>query len=78
MAIVGVAMFGCMGDSVEQTSLAALFAEQDACDGSLVIAEGSVQTYDQPRHDWIEDIEQHRVELFPTSWWRTWSASGSV
>lgn len=24
-----------------------------------------MQTYDQPRHDWIEDVEQHRLELFP-------------
>lgn len=65
VAIVGIAVLGCTGDSVEQVSLAELVAEQDAYDGSLVIAEGTVQTYDQPRHYWIEDIEHHRVELFP-------------
>ncbi len=65
VAIVGIGVFGCTGGSVEHVSLAELVAEQDAYHGSLVSAEGNVQTYDQPRHYWIEDIRQHRVELFP-------------
>lgn len=67
VAIVGIALLGCAGGppQPQTVSLAELIAEQDAYDASTVIAEGTVQTYDQPRHYWIEDAEQHRVELFP-------------
>jgi hypothetical protein len=67
LAVVGVGVLGCAGDGSEPrvVTLAELVAEQDAYDGSTVIVEGTVRTYDQPRHYWIEDVEQHRVELFP-------------
>jgi hypothetical protein len=67
VAVVGSALFGCGGgpSQPQVVSLAELVAEQDAHDGSTVIAEGVVQTFDEPRHYWIEDAEQHRVELFP-------------
>ena len=65
--IISITLFGCAGGSPQPqpVSLAELATAQDAYDGSRVIAEGTVQTYDQPRHYWIEDTEQHRVELFP-------------
>jgi hypothetical protein len=67
LAVVGVGVLGCAGDRSEPrvVTLAELVAEQDAYDGSMVMVEGTVRTYDQPRHYWIEDVEQHRVELFP-------------
>lgn len=65
--VAGVLLLGCTGGSSQPqaVTLAELVVEQDAFDGSPVVAEGTVQTYDQPRHYWIEDTEQHRVELFP-------------
>ena len=78
VVMTGIALFGCVGGSPQPVSLAELATAQDAYDGSSVIVEGSVQTYDQPHHYWIEDIEQHRVELFPMSWSRTWSVNGSA
>lgn len=65
--VAGLVALGCAGGASEPraVSLAELVREQDAHDGATVIAEGTVQTYDEPRHYWIEDAEQHRVELFP-------------
>lgn len=62
----GIALLGCAGGTTppQAVSLADLVAEQDVYDGSVVIVEGTVQTHDQPRHSWIEDAEQHRVEVF--------------
>jgi hypothetical protein len=62
-----IALLGCSGgpQQTQAVTLAALVAEHDVYDGSTVIVEGVVQSYDQPRHVWIEDAEQHRVELFP-------------
>ena len=66
VALASIALLGCAGDSAPQVvSLADLVGEQDVYDGSTVSAEGTVQTHDQPRHYWIEDAQQHRVELFP-------------
>jgi hypothetical protein len=45
--------------------LAELVDAQEDHDGSLVITEGTVRTYDDPRHYWIEDAELNRVELVP-------------
>jgi hypothetical protein len=49
----------------EAVTLADLVAEQDHYDGRVVLTEGTVRTYDSPRHYWIEDVELHRVELVP-------------
>jgi hypothetical protein len=67
VTVVSVVLLGCAAGEPqpEVVSLADLVAEQDAYDGATVIAEGTVQSYDDPRHYWVEDIEQHRVELFP-------------
>lgn len=67
VVVLGVPALGCAGGETEprNVSLAELVAEHEAHDGSLVTVEGTVQTYDQPRHYWIEDADQHRVELFP-------------
>ncbi len=66
VGFASVALLGCVDRSPAQVvSLADLVAEQDAYDGSTVIAEGTVQVHDEPRHFWIEDADQHRVEVFP-------------
>lgn len=67
LAVVGAGVVGCTGSPSEPrvVTLAELVADQDAYDDSTVIVEGTVRTYDQPRHFWIEDEDQHRVELFP-------------
>ncbi len=67
VALVWLIPIGCAGGVTEPgvVPLAELVADQEAHDGSTVITEGIVQTFDEPRHYWIEDAEQHRVELFP-------------
>ena len=66
VGFASIAPLGCADRSpAEVVSLADLVAEQDAYDGSTVIVEGTVQARDEPRHFWIEDAGQHRVELFP-------------
>lgn len=67
LAAVALLVAGCTpGDADPQVvSLADLVADHDAYDGTTVIAEGIVQSFDDPPHSWIEDVEQHRVELFP-------------
>lgn len=46
-------------------TLAELVAEQEELDGDVVVAEGIVRTYDDPRHYWIEDADLNRVEIVP-------------
>ena len=72
VAILGVLVLAVVGlsacaaqDRPEPVTLAELVAEQDRLDGAVVLVEGTVRTYDDPPHSWIEDTEQHRVELFP-------------
>lgn len=69
MAVVSCLLLAtaCAGGSTEPraVTLEELVTEQDAHDGATVVVDGIVDTYDQPRHYWIEDAAQHRVELFP-------------
>ncbi len=64
VALLGIG--GCQPEPVAVT-LEELADAQDVYDGQNVIAEGLVQTFDDPRHFWIEDPQQHRVELLPMS-----------
>lgn len=64
LAVVGLSACAAQ-DRPEPVSLAELVDEQDRLDGSMVLVDGTVRTYDDPPHSWIEDTEQHRVELFP-------------
>ena len=66
LAVALVGLSACApSDRPEAVTLAQLVAEQDRLDGAVVLVEGTVRTYDDPPHSWIEDREQHRVELFP-------------
>lgn len=46
-------------------TLSELVEEHDRYEGEVVVAEGVVHTYDQPRHYWIEDAQVNRVEVVP-------------
>ncbi len=70
--VAGVALLGgCFGGGgapqPTRVELVQLVEEQTDRDGQVVTASGTVRTYDEPRHYWIEDADQHRVELVPES-----------
>lgn len=67
MALLPALLLACgpRVDVPRTVTLADLVVDQELHDGSVVTTEGIVRTYDEPRHYWIEDAEQHRVELFP-------------
>lgn len=67
LLVAGSLLAGCAGgpDDPSSVTLAELVAEQDRYDGQLVETEGTVRTYDRPRHYWIEDEAVNRVELVP-------------
>ena len=56
------AMAGC-SDRQRELSLGQLARQQSAYDGRDVITTGVLRTHDQPRHYWIADPADHRVEL---------------
>ncbi len=65
VSLLALASCGQAASDPRVVTLAELVTEQDAHDGSMVITEGIVQTFEQPRHAWIEDVDQRRVELLP-------------
>ena len=68
LGAVGLVLAACAsadGGEPRPVTLAELVAEQDRHDGTRVVVRGTVNTFDDPRHYWIEDVEQHRVELVP-------------
>lgn len=67
LLVAGSLLAGCAGgpDVPNPVTLAELVVEQDRYDGQLVETEGTVRTYDRPRHYWIEDEAVNRVELVP-------------
>jgi hypothetical protein len=68
-AVIGAAvLLGCSGGgdgTPEEVALVDLVLDQDTYDGELVTTQGVVRTYDEPRHYWIDDGDQNRVELVP-------------
>lgn len=67
-AIGAAVLLGCSGGgdgTPDDVALVDLVVEQDAYDGDLVTTQGVVRTFDEPRHYWIEDDDQNRVELVP-------------
>lgn len=66
--LTAVVLVGCGGSTPSTptaVTLAELVADQDGYHGDVVTVEGTVRSYDAPRHHWIEDPDQHRVELEP-------------
>jgi hypothetical protein len=66
--LIASVLFGCGGATASPPSpvtLAELVEDQHGFDGDLVTVEGTVRSYDAPRHHWVEDADQHRVELEP-------------
>jgi hypothetical protein len=49
----------------QEVTLAELVAEQEAWDGREVVTTGTVRTFDDPPHGWVEDEAGNRVELVP-------------
>jgi hypothetical protein len=66
-AIGAAVLLGCSGGDgpPSEVALVDLVVEQDTHEGELVTTEGVVRTSDEPRHYWIEDDDQNRVELVP-------------
>lgn len=68
LTVAGLLLIGCARgpEATRPVTLADLVVEQDRYDGQLVETEGTVRTYDRPRHYWIEDEAVNRVELVPS------------
>jgi predicted small lipoprotein YifL len=65
LVAVSVAGCGLVTGGPHEVTPAELVEEQDRYDGEMVVVEGTVRTYDDPRHYWIEDDHPNRVELEP-------------
>jgi hypothetical protein len=66
--LTAAVLAGCGGatpTTPTSVTLAELVEDQHGYDGDLVTVEGTVRSYDAPLHHWIEDVDQHRVELEP-------------
>lgn len=64
--ILVLALMGCGGDPrTGEVPLAVLAGNAEAHDGSRVVTEGVVNSFEEPLHYWIEDEDLNRVELFP-------------
>lgn len=61
VALVALLLVGCGGPA--QVTLETLVDEQEDWSGRQVVVEGVVAVADDPRHHWVEDGDQHRVEL---------------
>lgn len=46
-----------------ERTLSQLFAQQEAYDDRLVVTEGVLRMHTPPRHYWVEDDDNHRVEI---------------
>lgn len=67
-AIGAALLLGCGGGDdgpPSEVALVDLVVDQDTHEGELVTTQGVVRTFDEPRHYWIEDDDQNRVELVP-------------
>jgi hypothetical protein len=56
-------LVACGGSEPVATTLPALAAEPATWDGRAVIVTGTVRTFPEPRHYWIETSDRDRVEL---------------
>lgn len=67
LLIAALALAGCglAPRGTAEVTLAELASDQEEFRGRTVVTEGVVQTFDDPRHYWIEDAAQNRVELRP-------------
>lgn len=65
--LLAATLSACSADagSPREVTLAEVVADQEAHDGDVLTLEGVVRSYDAPVHHWIEDADQHRVELEP-------------
>jgi hypothetical protein len=66
--LVASVLVGCGGTTSPApgpVTLAELVEDQHGFDGETVTVEGIVRSYDAPLHHWVEDADQHRVELEP-------------
>ena len=61
--ILALVIAGCGERDAQEVSLAALVAAQQDFDGRRVIVNGTLRTFDEPRHYWIENEKPERVAL---------------
>jgi len=61
--LLALVIAGCGERAAQQVSLAALVAAQQEFDGRRVIVNGTLRTFDEPRHYWIENGRPDRVAL---------------
>jgi hypothetical protein len=62
--LASLCLSGC-SDTATPVSLASLAERPSAYDGRRVVTAGTVRTFEQPRHYWIEDDDLNRVAIEP-------------
>ena len=62
---VMLALTACGEERPAEVPLPVLVSQQAAYQDSLVVTQGMVRGFDDPRHYWIEDQDLNRVEIFP-------------
>ncbi|WP_018935737.1 hypothetical protein [Thioalkalivibrio sp. ALJ24] len=60
-----VLLAGCGGETTSQVTLDQLAGAAADFDGEMVEVTGRVETFEDPRHYWIEDDPQNRVAISP-------------
>lgn len=64
-ALLSVVLLGACSETTTEVPLATLVEQPSAYDGQTLATTGTVRTYDDPRHYWIEDDELNRVAIEP-------------
>lgn len=65
VAALAFAAGACVPGGTPRVTLAELVDGADRYDGREVVTEGVVRVWDDPLHHWIEDPQDHRVEVGP-------------
>jgi len=64
-AVLMLLLLGACSDTTTDVPLAALVEQQAEYNGQTLSTTGTVRTFDEPRHYWIEDDDLNRVAIEP-------------
>ncbi len=64
-ALLGLVLVACGGETTAPVTLDQLSSSAAEFDGEMVEVTGRVQSFDDPRHYWIEDHPRNRVAISP-------------
>lgn len=65
VALLMAALLGACSETIREIPLATLVEQQADYDGQTLTTTGTVRTFDEPRHYWVEDDNFNRVAIEP-------------